>query len=415
MPTTRSRRRIAVVTGSRAEFGLLLPVLRAVDAHKRLELRVIAAGSHFLAPARTIREVEASFPVAARVRMQQTGHRTRFDDARATARGIEGFSRAYAKLKPDWVVVLGDRVEAFAAAAAAAIAGIAVAHIHGGDRAEGIADESMRHAITKMAHLHLAATKQSATRIVKMGERPESVHVVGSPAIDGLAGIKPMSDAQARKLGDPRVIMLLHPSGFVPGTGRFKAAKKDPEGIFATLTYMGACCLADEPPLGPCRNVGLTDSGGNGPRGIFLEPNHDAGHAAIRETWTRVSRYNGWPVVPHLPREQFIALLKRMARNRRGLVLGNSSAGLIECSALGVPVVNVGPRQNGRERDRNVVGADPFDILAFPGKMRRADRLAGKLRPSKRFGDGRTGPRIARLLAATDPHDPALLRKRNTY
>src|SRR5579862_2576012 len=100
---------------------------------------------------------------------------------------------------------------------AASVGGFAVCHIHGGDRAEGIADEAMRHAITKLAHLHCASTKLSARRLIAMGERPEHVHITGSPAIDGLDRIKPMSDADARALGDPRVVMLLHPSGALPG------------------------------------------------------------------------------------------------------------------------------------------------------------------------------------------------------
>jgi UDP-N-acetylglucosamine 2-epimerase len=417
-----SRRTVAVVTGSRAEFGLLEPVMRAIARHPRLRLRVVAAGAHFLPPARTIREVRAAFPrhLAAEVRMQRPGRRsaatTRADDAAAVGRGIEGFTRAFARIRPDWVLVLGDRIEAFAAAAAASIAGIAVAHVHGGDRAEGIADEAMRHAITKMAHLHLAATRRSAERIVRMGERPAHVRVVGSPAIDGLHAIRPMGDREARALGDPRVVILLHPSGFAAardsGPGRLH-----PEERFAQFVYMAATCLADEAPLGACRNEGLTDCGGVGPRGLFLEPNHDPGREFILARWQRIGHWNGWPLVDHLPRPRFIALLKRMAARRRGLLVGNSSAGLIECAALGVPVLNVGPRQDGRERDRNVVDADPLDTRGVVAKIRRADRLAGRLEPSRRFGDGRASERIARALAdpGIDPRSPALLRKRNTF
>lgn len=148
-----ARRTIAIITGTRAEFGLLRPVIDAVRKHPRLTLKLIVSGSHLLPPARTEREVAAAYPLAARVPMQHArGLRTRAADALATARGLEGFTRAFVTVRPDWVVVLGDRIEAFAAAAAASISGIGVCHIHGGDRAEGIADEAMRHAITKLAH-----------------------------------------------------------------------------------------------------------------------------------------------------------------------------------------------------------------------------------------------------------------------
>ncbi|MBY0311713.1 MAG: UDP-N-acetylglucosamine 2-epimerase [Phycisphaerales bacterium] len=442
-PPARARKRVLIVTGSRSEFGLLRPVMDAVKKHRGLELLVVVAGEHLLKPALTVREVEKAYRVAARVPMQRAGDRGRVDHAAATARGMQGFASAFKKLKPDWVVVLGDRIEAFAAASAASIAGIAVCHIHGGDRAEGIADEAMRHAITKMSHLHCAATKLSAERIVKMGERAENVHVTGSPAIDGLDKIRPMGDREARRFGDPRIIMLLHPSGltsitaYVPSNldSMFVAASIDSsriprarglvampsatpslsEGTFAFFSYMATTVLGDEPPLGSCRNLGLTPSGGNGPRGLYLHPNHDPGREQILEKWRSISRYTGWPVLEHLPRRTFIAMLKRMALKRRGMLMGNSSAGLVECAALGVPALNLGPRQDGRERSRNVVDGDPMHTRDIVRAIRRADALAGKLIPSSLFGDGRAGPRIAALLSKTDPHDPALLRKRNSY
>lgn len=436
------RKRVLIVTGSRSEFGLLRPVMDAVSKHRALELLIVVAGEHLLKPALTMREVEQSYRVAARVPMQRTLDRGRLDHAAATARGMQGFAIAFRKLKPDWVVVLGDRIEAFAAASAASIAGIAVCHIHGGDRAEGIADEAMRHAITKLAHLHCAATTLSAQRIVRMGEPKDHVHVTGSPAIDGLDSIRPMNDRDARKYGDPRVIMLLHPTGHASLTMRAPANQAtrasamlsgarpprasaaahlpfleaaDHERRFAQFAFMATSCLDDEPPLGACQNTGTTPCGGVGPRGLFLQPNHDPGHEQITEQWTKVSRYCGWPVVDHLPRPVFIALLKRMAAKRRGFLMGNSSAGLIECAAIGVPALNLGARQSGREHDSNVVHADPMDTIGVVRKIRHADRLAGALSPSTRFGDGRAGPRIAALLAETNPRDPALLRKRNSY
>ncbi|MBX3402641.1 MAG: UDP-N-acetylglucosamine 2-epimerase (hydrolyzing) [Phycisphaeraceae bacterium] len=381
----RSTRTIAVVTGTRAEFGLLRPVMRAIEAHPALRLRVVAAGAHFLPPVRTIREVEHEFAVAAKVRMQRTRETDRAADAAATGRGIEGFARAFARLKPDWVVVLGDRIEAFAAASAASIGGVAVAHIHGGDRAEGIADEAMRHAITKLSHLHCAATKQSAERIRRMGERAEHVHVTGSPAIDGLAAIAPMDDRRARELGDPRVVVLLHPSGLRPADERRIAA-------------MAAGVAAAHPTL-------------------WLAPNHDPGREVIEAARSGFGprRVSAWEALGHLPREEFVGMLKRLAA-RRGLLLGNSSAGLIECAALGVRVVNIGPRQDGRERGPNVIDIGLGQVGSLGSAVGRA-LGASRPRPSAVFGDGRAGERIAALLAdpRLDPRSAALLRKRNVY
>lgn len=380
------RRRVMVVTGSRAEFGLLEPVMRAVAAHPRLELCVLVAGSHLLGPAETWRDVHAAgFEIAARVAMQREGLSGRFADALAVARGIDGVTRAVMELAPAWVVVLGDRVEAFAAASAASIAGVAVAHIHGGDRAEGVADEAMRHAITKLAHLHLAATPTSAQRIVRMGERAEHVHVVGSPSIDGLRGVRAMTDDDAAELGDPSAVLLLHPAGLSEAQERGTA---------------DACLRA----LQSERSV------------LVMMPNFDPGREWIADEIARATAHVR--TCDHLPRPRFAALLKRLAE-RGGVLVGNSSAGLIEAAALGVPVVNVGPRQAGRERAGHVVDVEPAGAAVPHAQSVReaidAARAPGRPRGDHPYGDGDAGPRIADLLARVDALDPGLLRKRNSY
>lgn len=390
--------KVAVITGTRAEFGLLTPVMHAIQKHPRLKLQVIAGGAHLLPPARTIRDVRALFPIAATVPMQRPGKSGRHEDALALARGVEGFARAFAKLKPDWVVVLGDRIEAFAAASAASVAGIAVCHIHGGDRAEGIADEAMRHAITKVSHLHCAATKLSAERIVKMGEKPEHVHVTGSPAIDGLAEALPLSDEQAEKLGRPLAVVLLHPC-FDPAVPNWKWA-----GVATILASVLAGYLWTK------------DARAGSDRVLYLSPNHDPGNEEIRAALTNATAHFGTRMVDHLPREKFIALLKWLAKNE-GILIGNSSAGLIEAAALGVRVLNLGPRQAGRERTGRFV-----DIPHYP-KDEDVDRVCTMARENNWpvagdphvHGDGHAGPRIANLLATTNPHEPSLLRKRIVY
>lgn len=358
-----ARRTIAVVTGSRAEFGLLATVMRAIRAHRKLRLRVIVAGWHWAAG--TWSDVEAAgFAIDAKVRMQQAGRTGRAADAAALGRGVSGFASVFSRLRPDLVLVLGDRIEPLAAAAAAAVAGIPVAHLHGGDRAEGVADESMRHAISKLAHLHLAATPQSRRRLIRMGEDAARVWNIGSPAMDELRGVK--GDPLA-----PPVLVLQHPVG----------AADEQERLWMRAT------------LAATRDYDR----------LVMSPNGDAGRRGI----LRAVADERITPIDHLPRPRWLRLLAG-AR----VLVGNSSAGLIEAAGLRLPVVNIGPRQGGRERPDNVVdcGYGEANIARAMSKAMRLDRRA----LSHPYGDGRAGRRTADLLARV-ALDADLIRKRNTY
>ena len=376
-------RRVAVVTGSRAEFGLLRPVMPAIARHPQRELHVIPAGSHLIPPAETFREVRKAFPVTDSIPMQKVGPASRLDDAESTGRGISRFARSFTAWRPDWVVVLGDRIEAFAAAAAASIGGLAVAHIHGGDRAEGIADEAMRHAITKLAHLHLAATAQSAERIRRMGEPEGSVHVVGSPAVDGLDAIDPLDDTSWAELGSPGAVVLLHPIG--RHAEEEEAAAAVLEGVRAALDA----------------------------RHLALTPNADPGREGIVRAIETATARGDARSAGHMPRARFVALLKRLAETR-GVLVGNSSAGLIEAAVLGVPAVNIGARQAGRERAGNVVDIPRETPDAVAAGVTAALALDARSAPHP-YGDGRAGERIAAILATEDPHAPGRTRKHCAY
>lgn len=385
-PTDRQRR-IAVVTGSRADYGLLRPVMRAIREHQDLELLVIAAGSHLVSPAETFRDVRAEFTIADSIPMQVAGRTTRADDAEALGKGTARFARSFAALEPDWVVVLGDRIEALAAASAASVGGWALAHIHGGDRAEGIADEAIRHAVTKLAHLHFAATPASAERIIRMGERTDAVHVVGSPAIDDLADIPPLDDEAFEELGSPRAVVLLHPLG----------RTSEQEEHVASVVFEA---LSGVPILA-------------------LEPNHDPGREGIIRAIQQFAEPRGIArTTGHMPRAAFVGLLKRLARGGErgqpaGVLIGNSSAALIECAALGCPAVNVGSRQAGREHGANVIHVGE-SREAIAAAVLRAMTLAlnPRLHP---YGDGFAGRRIAGVLAAADHASAGHTRKRCAY
>ncbi len=367
-----TRRRILGLTGTRAEFGLLEPVFRAIGARSELELLVAVTGTHLL-PGGTRSEVAAAVPIAAEFAMQAPGEVGRLADAAALGRGILGMAKVLETLRPDWVVVLGDRIEAFAGASAAAIGGVRVAHLHGGDRAEGVADEGMRHAIAKLAHLHLAATAESAERLRRMGEEEERIHVVGSPAIDGLAGIPPLDEATFVELGRPDIVFLLHPTGRDDGLERSDAAAL----------------------LAACRRHG---------RVLAMDPNHDPGSNGIRDAIAA----SGVGRLPHLPRARWVGLLRRIR-----LLAGNSSAGLIEAAAIGVPVLDLGTRQGGRERPGNVRHVDQASeptLAAAIGELLARPRFQGP----HPYGDGRTGERVATLLA-TPEVGSLRLAKRNAY
>ncbi len=379
-----TRRRVAVVTGTRAEFGLLRPVMLAIAARPDLELAVIAAGSHLIAPALTFHEVKQAFAIADIVPMQIAGKTGRAEDAEALGRGIGRFARSFEKLRPDWVVVLGDRIEAFAAAAAASVAGYAVAHIHGGDRAEGVADEAMRHAISKLAHVHFAATPQSAQRLLQMGEPAERIFTVGSPAIDALGAIPPLKtgfdlEAEGAKIGvdDVTALLLLHPIGRTVEMEEAAAAS-----VLAGLA---------------------------GEKVLAMHPNFDPG----REGVLRAIVSAGVAHRAHLERPVFIGLLKRLAE-RGGVMVGNSSGALIEAAALRLPAVDIGPRQGGRERCGNVIHIDherPEEVAAAVEQARKLPRDA----MTHPYGDGHAGERIAAVLASQSPYQPGMLRKRNAY
>jgi UDP-hydrolysing UDP-N-acetyl-D-glucosamine 2-epimerase len=366
-------RRVAVVTGTRAEFGLLRPVMSALQRHQKLQMQVIVTGTHLLPGQTSLNEIESEFEIAASLPMQVEGASDPVAQAAALGRGIAGFATHFARQTPDILLVLGDRIEAFAGAAAGSVSGVCVAHMHGGDRAEGFADEAIRHAITKLAHVHLPATMTSAQRIIAMGEAPERVHVVGSPAMDGLDDMRPLSDAEFKDLGHPEIVLLLHPTD------------------------------SDDAVEQQRMRTLLKAATGAG-RTIALHPNHDPGRVGIIKAMGESSIRT----VQHLPREKFIGLLRRAK-----LIIGNSSAGLIEGAAVPIWCLNIGSRQNGREKPGNVIDVAEFDYQTLQQAIAQALAMP---RPDGKhpYGTGDAGTRTALVLAST-PSRGSFLRKLNTY
>jgi GDP/UDP-N,N'-diacetylbacillosamine 2-epimerase (hydrolysing) len=381
------KKKICVVTGSRAEFGILLPVMEAIRKHPALALRVVAAGMHLDARhGRTLREVRARLPVAATVPMPMTAD-TGPAMARAVAAGVAGFSRALDRLRPHWTLVLGDRVEPLAATLASAFHRIPVAHIHGGDRARGGLDDSSRHAITKFAHLHFAATPASALRILRLGERPEHVHIVGAPGIDAIR-TAPLPDSRNLLLqfglnpDSPYLLVVQHPVSTDPESA--------PRHIRSTLNAV--------------RRTGL--------QALIVYPNSDAGgQAMIRviENFRNVPHFRIFKTLEH---PTYLSLLRGAAA-----LVGNSSSGIIEAPFFKIPVVNIGTRQQGRERAENVLDC-PHDERTILRTIRVAlnDRaFRAKLsNVESPYGDGHAAERITGILAM-QKITPDFLQKQITY
>jgi UDP-hydrolysing UDP-N-acetyl-D-glucosamine 2-epimerase len=359
-----------VVTGSRAEYGLLYWLMKAIEAEPRLGLQVAVTGSH-LSPAfgYTASTIEHDgFPIAARVECLVSSD-TGVGVAKSTGLALIGFADAFAALKPDLVVVLGDRFEILAAAQAAYLARIPLAHVAGGDVTEGALDDAMRHMITKMASLHCVPHAQAARRVRQLGEDPARIFNVGHLGLDGIRRLDPLSRAELeRALGFSfrarNLLVTFHPATLEDAS---------PTDQFAEL----AAALRD---LGP--DVGI----------VFTQPNADPGgrglddavHSLVRGTPSAV-------LVDTLGQRRYLSLMREV-----DAVVGNSSSGILEAPSFGVPTVNIGDRQKGRPQAASII-----NCRALRAEIGTAIRQALELQRGpveNPYGDGRTAEQIVRLL-----------------
>ncbi len=372
MKSRNSKRRIAVVTGSRAEYGLMYWIIRGIHGDADLNLRLIVTGMH-LSPefGLTYREIESDgFPVYEKVEMLLSSD-TEVGVSQSIGLGIIGFSNSLARLKPDIMLILGDRFEILAAAVAAHIARIPLAHIHGGEVTEGSADEAVRHSITKMSHIHFPATEVYARRIRQMGEDPERIFNFGSPAVDNilrmdLPGREELSRDLGVELGERVAVITYHPVSLEEHT-----FEKQMKNILKALET---------------KDMTL----------VFTYANADAGGRVINRMIqdfmkTRPDAYS----FTSLGRRRYLGLL-----SIADLMVGNSSSGIIEAPSFGLPVVNIGDRQRGRVRAGNVIdcGTDPEEISRALGRALNKefrDSLKDLISP---YGTGNTSNRIIQVL-----------------
>lgn len=375
-------RRICVVTGSRAEYGLLYWVIHGIQQDPALTLQLIATGMH-LEPrfGMTVEQIEADgFTVDRRVAIDLN------DDspggvAQSMSRGLAGMSDAIEALQPDVLLVLGDRFEIMVAAQAAMVHNVPVAHIAGGDTTEGAFDEAIRHSITKMAHVHLTTNADAARRVARMGENPVHIHVVGSPGLDHLrrASLMSATDLEASlgaRLGERNVLVTFHPVTLDTshGVDQFEA-------LLRALDIL--------------------------PREVvkwITRPNADPGNQTISGTLDRWAEgRDDVHVYTSLGQARYLALMARV-----NAVIGNSSSGLYEAPSFRVPTVDIGDRQRGRLAARSVIHTEPT-VPAISAAIEQALALdcSDVVNP---YGDGRAAGRIVAILKVLPVRD-VLLRK----
>jgi UDP-hydrolysing UDP-N-acetyl-D-glucosamine 2-epimerase len=378
-------RTIGVVTVARSDYGHLTPLLEALRDTPDITLQLYVAGGH-LSPrfGRTVEAIEADgWSIAARIETSVASDAPA-DVAAAAGAGVAGFARAFARGRPDLIVLLGDRLEMLSAAVAALPLAIPVAHLHGGEVTLGAIDEQARHAITKLAHLHFPAAEPYARRILQMGEEPWRVHCCGAPGLDRLARLPALPRAElARRIGlplrRPTLIVTFHPVTLEPDEAAFHS-----EELAAALETVAGDV-------------------------VITHPGADAAHqTVIRRMESLAATRPGTRMVPALGDDCYGSLLREA-----DVMVGNSSSGLIEAPSFGLPVVNVGIRQEGRLRAANVidVGYGREEIAAG---IRRAleprfrESLRGLVNP---YGDGRAAPRLAKVLCEVEL-GPRLVQKR---
>ncbi|KRA55358.1 UDP-N-acetylglucosamine 2-epimerase [Devosia sp. Root635] len=376
-----SRRRICYITGTRADFGLMRSTLQLIAQSDLLDLSILATAMHLShLHGDTLGEIGGDgLPQPLIVPIEQ-GAPSGALMARNVGQMIEHFVGSFEELRPDIVLLLGDRGEMLAGAIAALHLNIHIAHIHGGERS-GTVDEPVRHAISKMSHMHLVASEESADRLRKMGERASDIHVVGAPGLDGLVDLATDDRRSlARELGfDPNrpvALFVLHPV----------VQEAHLAGVQA---QMALNALAE------------TDL-----QVVALRANSDAGGDIVNTVLERAASQDKIILRAHMKRGSFVSTMKAA-----DLMIGNSSSGIIEAATFSTPVVNLGLRQNLRQRNHNVVDAS-FTPESIRAAIRRALKI-GRQPAENVYGDGRAAERILKVLLA--PPDPDQLMKSNAY
>jgi len=380
------KRKILYITGTRADYGLMQSVLREIEKRPKLELELIVTGMHTMPEfGMTINEIKKDG-----FKIHEIDATYKKDNKESMANFVGEFIQLLTKkaneITPDLILLLGDRGEMLAGAIVGAYLAIPVAHLHGGEITSTV-DEFSRHAITKLAHIHLPATEKSAERIIKMGEDPSNIFIVGAPGLDSILNETLIEPAELSKkynldLSKPIFLMVQHPV-----TTEVRDAREHIRETLEAIVWLRH-------------------------QTILIYPNADAGSRAMIEV---IKEYEKYPVIKafkSIPHKEYLSLMKIAS-----VMVGNSSSGIIEAPSFGLPVVNIGSRQEGRERAENVIDVD-YDKEQIETAIKKAlddENFKEKVKNCKSpYGDGKAGVRIADILSRIKI-DKKLLQKRLTY
>lgn len=376
------KRTILVVTGTRAEYGLLRSTMDAILADKRFALKVLVTGMHTLRrhgyTAALVKK--DGYPVDCIVPVKESDSHNGM-----LAKEIAGIGKYLERHRPDLVVLLGDRDEPMAAALAAAHLRIPIAHIHGGDRSGFVIDEFIRHSLTKFSHLHFVISEDSRKRVLQLGEEPWRVHDVGAPGFDEILGTPLLSrEKLSRELGldskRPLLLVVHHPTA------------SDPTPLREQIRPLLSVLRGEYPEH----------------EKILVYPNSDAGADAFLKEIQTLEGEARFHIFKNLPRHLFLAV-----QLHAEAIVGNSSSGIIESGALNTPSLTIGGRQRDRARGANVleVSYDEKSVRAGLRKVLSASFKARTRRAKSPYGAGGAGKKIAKRIAQLIDH-PKLLEKR---
>lgn len=367
------KRKICVITGTRAEYGLLRRLIGLIKTSNEFKLQLIATGSHLSKKyGETYKEIEAdSFAIDRKVEIDLVSD-TPVGLARSTSLGIEGFADAFDSLKPELILVLGDRFEILSAVVAAMFARIPIAHLHGGELTEGLIDEAIRHSITKFSHLHFVANDVYRRRVIQLGENPDTVFNVGGLGVDAIKSIElldksELEDSLGIKLRKKNLLITFHPVTLENDT---------------SLTQMTELLKA----LDTLKETGL----------IFTMPNSDTDNQAICDAIrTYVTNNENAYAFTSLGQLKYLSCIEQV-----DAVVGNSSSGLAEVPTFKKPTINIGDRQRGRLQCESVINCKPLKVeiikaieLSYSRVFR--DKILEVVNP---YGEGGSAEQIVNIL-----------------
>ena len=364
-------KKICIITGARAEYGLLYWVIKGIQEDPEMELQLVATGMH-LSPefGLTYRQIEKDgFSICKKVETILSSDSS-IGISKSIGLALISFAEAYEELKPDLIIVLGDRTEIFAAACAALIAGIPISHIHGGELTEGAYDDALRHSITKMSHLHFTSTETYRKRVIQLGEGPDTVFNVGALGLDNIKKLSLLSKNDVESaikfnLLKQNILVTFHPVTLENAT-----AKEQFQSLLDVLSELN--------------DVGV----------IFTKPNSDKdGRCLIQMIDDFVEKHKSYSVAySSLGQMNYLSTMKHM-----DAVVGNSSSGIIETPCMNIPTVNIGDRQKGRIMGETVVCCNPSyaDIKRSIYQALQFDKTKEYDNP---YGEGCASDQIVKII-----------------